>query len=318
MTIEHGGALDRAIARHGGERREWLDLSTGINPWAYPIPPLPSDAWTRLPEQGDMDALLIAARTAYDVPRSWEIVAAPGTQILLNLLPPTYPRGHVRVLSPTYSEHARVWRNAGHTVEEASEPDDADVIIAVNPNNPDGRDHLISNVRAHARRLCVVDEAFRDGADELSALRTPDERTIVLRSFGKFYGLAGIRLGFAIGPPSLLTPLRTMIEPWGVSGPALRIGAIALADRAWRDRMRRTLGHEAERLAAVLEGCGLAIVGRTNLFVTISHADAAGIYERLINARILVRVFDYAPTWLRFGLPANDEAHDRLLQVLRG
>ena len=317
MKAEHGGALDRAIALYGGERNEWIDLSTGINPWPYPVSTPSMDAWTRLPEDQEMRALLAAAREAFGVPAGWDVVAASGTQILLNLLPLTRPRCLATVLSPTYSEHARAWRNAGHDVRETVDTRPTDVTVAVNPNNPDGRDWGLAELRAPARTLVVVDEAFRDGSEGRSALRSPDDRTIVLRSFGKFYGLAGLRLGFAMGPPSLIEPLRRLTDPWAVSGPAIRIATDALNDKAWRARTRAFLERQARTLADDLCACGLAIVGRTNLFVTTTHSDAAEIRERLCAARILVRSFEYDTTWLRFGLPPDENARERLLSALR-
>ena len=315
--IPHGGALAEAMVRYGGSRADWLDLSTGINPWAYPVPELDAAAWQRLPEQSAVDALERAAREAYGVHDRHAIVAAPGTQALIQALPIAIARANVSIVAPTYGEHEFVWRAHGHTVRRVREPEGADVLVIVNPNNPDGRDWSADRLENHARKLLIVDEAFRDPSPGRSLAQAPGDRIVVLRSFGKFFGLAGLRLGFAVGGAGPVERLRELLGPWSVSGPACHIGRVALEDGAWQRATRTQLRAASERLAAFLTDHGFAVVGGTELFVTAERSGAPSIRERLCRARILVRAFDYEPGWLRFGLPPDDAAYRRLSIALR-
>lgn len=322
----HGGDLAAAIATYDGRRGDWLDLSTGINPHAYPIPALPPEAWTHLP-QGDAEAALRgAAAGCYGVPDPACIVPAPGTQALIQWLARLTAPGTVAVVGPTYGEHAAQWRLAGHTVREVAEAGDhaqAAVLIVVNPNNPDGRivprrDLLaIADRRAAHGRLTIVDEAFADVAPHASiadAAGLPG--LVILRSFGKVFGLAGLRLGFALASPVPAQRLREALGPWPVSGPALAIGALALADTGWIAAMRTQLATEAAQLDAVLAAAGLTVVGGTPLFRLIATAEAPAIYARLARRHILTRPFDYRPDWLRLGLPGDTGRLGRLAEGL--
>jgi len=265
-AIRHGGDLSEARSRAAAVR-DWLDLSTGINPHAYPAHIAPADL-TRLPQRAAGDALLAAARAAYRVPEVAGIVAAPGTQAILQWLPRLVPAESVAVVSPTYAEHAAVWARAGAAVTPVATLEaarSADVAVVVNPNNPDGRLHRPEDIAAFAaaRRgravALIVDEAFGDLTPHLTAAGTP--KTIVLRSFGKFYGLAGLRLGFAIAPPQVTERIAEALGPWAVSGPALAIGAQALADTTWAEAMRVRLLMEAAALDRALNRAGLPVVG---------------------------------------------------------
>lgn len=314
--MQHGGDLGAAIARHGGLAGDWLDLSTGINPHAYPVPDaLPGHAWTQLPSRAALERLLAAARKAYDVPETCGLVAAPGTQALIALLPEVLPAGDVALLGPTYGSHAECWRRAGRRVTEITsphaEPDEAArVLVIVNPNNPDGRlvdpaslQYLAGRMAARGGIL-VVDEAFADCVPGASVLpHLAGAPALVLRSFGKFYGLAGLRLGFAAGPKPVVAALEKRLESWAVSGPALEIGARALADEAWRKATLARLADEAAELTYSLQMRGLSVFGGTPLFVLAGTRDAARLHEALARQRIWTRVFDYAPTWIRIGLP---------------
>ena len=310
----HGGALDAAVARYGGARADWLDLSTGINPVATPHAPPPSGSWTRLPEAGAERALEEAARRAYGVPDALAVLPVPGTQAALQMLPRLYPSCDVAVVSPTYTEHARCWALAAHRVRAVPEPTDADVLVACNPNNPDGRDRDPRAVVDRGRVLTVVDEAFRDATPERSAVPLAGERTLVLKSLGKFHGLAGLRLGHAIGPRALTGPLETALGPWAVSGPALHVGREALA--ADQDATARGLKDRAERLAGMLRAMGVPIVGRTDFFALVRAERAERVHDRLAERHVWTRRFDDHPHWLRIGLP-TDDGFDRLAAALR-
>jgi cobalamin biosynthetic protein CobC len=322
--IAHGGGLIAAQRRYPDAPAPWVDLSTGINPVPYPMPPLPPEALTRLPEPEQVAALEAIAATAYGARDPSMVVAAPGTQSLIHLLPRLIPARNVAVVGPTYAEHAAAWVLAGcdvRTVGSLAEAEGADVVVACSPNNPDGQVFAQSEL-AHVRGTLVVDEAFADlsptspSCAELP-LKPLKETDIVLRSFGKTYGLAGIRLGFAITAPAMASRIREALGPWAVSGPALHVGAVALADAQWRQAAADRLGKDAKRLDTVLTDAGCAIIGGTSLFRLIAHPDAAGLADRLGQHGILVRQFDYRPDWLRFGIPGDEAAWRRLHSALQ-
>ncbi len=317
----HGGDLSGLREAYTGE---WIDLSTGINPFAWPVPELPSDAWTRLPGADDMTALLQAARQAYGAPSegSAGIVAVPGTQAAIQLLPRLFARPdgvpvRIGILGPTYNEHAHVWRSMGHEVVEIDGVPGSlqglDILLAVNPNNPDGRGlglpllqrwHAELNARGG---WLILDEAFADVAPELSICSEAGKPgLVILRSFGKFFGLAGLRLGFVLGPEMVTEAIRISAGPWAVSGPALQIGAAALRDTDWQARMREELQTRARRFDQSMRDRDIHVLGGTSLFRLAKIADAAGFAGALRRQGIHVRIFEYQPQWLRFGLPADE------------
>lgn len=322
----HGGDIAAARAAYPDAPLPWIDLSTGINPHPYPIPPLSPEAFTRLPGRDSLDRLLRAAAGRYGAPSPDHVVAAPGTQSLLPTLARMVPPGIARVLSPTYAEHARACALAGHRVEEVAHLEDlagASLAVVVNPNNPDGRLHSSEALRHLAGKvgLLVVDEAFLD----TGGLETGNEAmdgaveslpVVVLRSFGKFYGLAGVRLGFAVCARDRAEALRAVLGPWAVSGMALEIGATALEDTTWAEDTRDRLRTASARLDTLLTDAGLAVVGGTPLFRLVSTPDAATVHERLCRAGILTRPFASHPDRLRFGLPGTVQAWDRVAQAL--
>jgi cobalamin biosynthetic protein CobC len=323
----HGGALEVARQLAPGAPEPWIDLSTGINPHAYPLPDLEPEAWSRLPESGALARLEDAAALRYGVAAE-NVVAGPGSQALIQALARILPHGAVGALAPTYGGFAAAFAAAGARVVEAKRLEDMealDVGIVVNPNNPDGR--IISRaalLELHARLarrggVLIVDEAFADfdAKTESLAPSLPASRAIVLRSFGKAYGLAGLRLGFALVSPEMVAPLRGALGPWPVSGPAIAIGAQALADSDWLETMRARLGGDAVRLDALLHGAGWRIIGGTRLFRLAAHADARAAFERLLVAGILTRPFADISDRLRFGIPGDENAWERLAAALR-
>lgn len=325
--MKHGGDLGEAMTQFGGASEAWLDLSTGINPNPYPLPSLPSDSWQRLPSRTDETALLAAARRAYAAADDMGIVTAPGTQALIQWLPRLARRGAVAIVSPTYNEHAAAWRLAGHeviaiaSIEEL--PHAARHVVIVNPNNPDGRvvDHValarVSEIVAARGGMMVIDEAFVDLDPAISAVALCEDRpVVVLRSFGKFYGLAGLRLGFAIGPERLIAQLREAMGLWICSGPALVVGRAALEDDRWANETRAVLREQAAKLDAILQAAGFVPAGGTTLFRLVRHPHASAYHTALARRRIWCRRFDWADDLLRFGLPPDDAALERLAQAL--
>ncbi|GAB6054216.1 threonine-phosphate decarboxylase CobD [Magnetospira thiophila] len=320
----HGGALDAAAQRTGIPAARWLDLSTGINPHPYPVPTLDPQVWSRLPEQESLDQFKDAVVACYGLNSPEVVVATPGTQAAIQWLPRLIPPTTVAVLSPTYGEHVACWRLGGHNVLTIPAlerlPEAARVLVVVQPNNPTGtrqpREDLLD--LAAQGVLVVVDEAFADPHPELSlAPRVGFENLVVLRSFGKFFGLAGLRLGVVLAVPTRARQWERAFGPWAVSGPALTIGTQALGDGPWIAATRAALSRDSERLAALLQQAGLEIIGGTALFQLARHPDAAALFERLCQAAILTRPFPEAPDWLRFGLPGSPEDWQRLTEALR-
>lgn len=312
----HGGDLSEVIQRFPHAPRPWIDLSTGINPVPYPVPPLSETAWSRLPSRTAEEALLEAAMARYGVPNKRMIVAAPGTQALIQILPRLLPPGRVAIVGPTYEEHQISWRRAGHEVRRVPALEDSDAVVVVNPNNPSGR--LVSPAAlARIAGFLVVDEAFIDFLPrEMSVASQLPSRSVVLRSFGKTYGLPGLRLGFAIAPPDIAAQIRGELGPWAVSGPALEIGRQALRDGAWLGAARERLVADSARLDGLLRQAGFEVLGGTLLFRLVRHSSAAIFVQRLGQQGIHVRAFPDAPDQLRFGLPAGDAAFGRLAAAL--
>jgi cobalamin biosynthetic protein CobC len=320
----HGGNLAVARVRFKGAPEPWLDLSTGINPIAYPIPDIPVAAWTRLPESDAVAALEAAAARAYGAGLAEMVVAAPGTQALIQVLPRLRPAMDVRILGFTYAEHARAWRHHGASVATVSSLQDlagADVAVVVNPNNPDGRLVEPGRLRALAadnpHTLLVIDEAFADVlGDGASMLPILPSTCVVLRSFGKTYGLAGVRLGFAVAGPCWTDVLRRELGPWAVAGPAIAVGRVALDDAAWLNEATIRLRNDADRLDELLAGAGLAVAGGTPLFRFVRTGDSNRAFTALARQGVLVRRFEGLPGVLRVGLPGPEDDWARLAERL--
>jgi cobalamin biosynthetic protein CobC len=277
---DHGGGLDGAAAKFGGTRSDWIDLSTGINPVPYPIGDFAPHDWTALPDSAAFQALNTAARTFWNVPEGAAILSTPGASALIARIPALADFATVDIPAPT----ARV---------------------LVHPNNPDGRVWKTGDANAP---LTIIDESFCDISPDASLVHLAErEGVIVLKSFGKFWGLAGLRLGFAIGDPALLAKLNDFVGPWAVSGPALRIGAAALQDDAWAHQTRMRLGADTTRLDALMAQHGATVSGGTTLFRLYDVDDAQAWQDKLACAHIWSRVFPYSKRWLRLGLPAPDQ-----------
>jgi cobalamin biosynthetic protein CobC len=323
----HGGGLAAARRLFPLAPEPWLDLSTGINPQPYPCGTLSDAAYARLPETESIARLEAAAARFFGLGAGAECVAAPGTQSLIQLLPRLFPAQNIAVLGFTYAEHEKVWTASGaeaQTRESLADLARADAAIIVNPNNPDGRlvapDDLLALARKRAARdgLLVVDEAFVDflpGAKSL-APRLPLPGLIVLRSFGKTFGLAGLRLGFALCGPAEARKLRAALGPWAVSGAAVEIGVRAYQDRDWLAQSAARLERDGARLDALLRDAGFEILGGTPLFRLARREGAAEIFERLCAGGVLTRPFAAKPGWLRFGIPQGEADFVRLARLL--
>jgi cobalamin biosynthesis protein CobC len=317
---EHGGNLDVAIRRFGGRVDEWIDLSTGINRQPYPVGELPPRSWSALPSRSDIEALHDAAREAYGT--TAPLLAVAGAQAAIQLLPRLVPPGMARILAPTYNEYAPILKTALWQVEEVSELgalSGASLAIVVNPNNPDGRQHDPQELLALSTRVgrLVVDESFVDAVPAISlASAAGKSGLLVLRSFGKFYGLAGLRLGFVLGCEADVARLSAMIGPWPVSGAAIEVGRHALSDRTWAEATRIRLGHDALQLDELAKRLGWSTIGGTPLFRLYETGDAVAAQDRLVKAKIWSRIFSGKPGWLRLGLPGDEAEWARVAAAL--
>ncbi len=320
---EHGGRLLQASRRYGIPPADWLDLSTGINPCPWPVAEVPAEAWHRLPEPDD--GLLEAAAAYYG---SAALLPVAGSQAAIAALPRLRKAGRVGVLSPGYAEHAYCWSRAGHQVLplaagaiDAALPQ-LDTLVVINPGNPGGECFEPEQLLAWRRQLVrrggwlVVDEAYTDCTPQLGVSRhCPSSGLVVLRSLGKFFGLAGLRVGFVLAEAPLLAALDEMLGPWCVAGASRHLARAALADGDWQARTRHLLPQRAARLDDELRRHGLAPGGRCPLFRRVETPAAAQWADRLARHGILVRSFA-EPAALRFGLPAGDAAQARLGRAL--
>ena len=299
-TRDHGGGLDAARQRFGGARSDWLDLSTGINPVPYPIGDIPTEAWTALPDKGAQEALTGAARTFWNVPEGAAILATHGASAPIAAIPALIPAGRVDIPTPTYNEHAAAFVAQGWEITQ----DGPDARVLVHPNNPTGKLWTKSDLTAP---LTVIDESFCDVTPSDSLIHiAPQKGRIILKSFGKFWGLAGLRLGFAIAAPDMVARLNDLTGPWAVSGPALHIGTQALSDTAWAEATRARLATDTARLDSLMTAKGATLVDGTTLFRLYEVDNAAIWQDRLAQNHVWSRIFPYSKTYLRLGLPAPD------------
>lgn len=378
-VVQHGGDLHRAIAQYGRPRADWLDLSTGVNPEAYPVSMPTSDIWRTLPD--DHDDLAAVAGAYYHWPAS-HVLPVAGSQAVIRTLPavldgmtragktdaPTSSgRGDAAVATLTYGEYAPAFAAAGvrvHTYDPADPapldtlPDTVRYLVVVNPNNPTTDRHPVAILREWQARLArrggalIVDEAFADAYDAaadgdagvgtigtgwadigIDATALPDSSLIVLRSVGKFFGLAGIRAGFVLASPAICEALRVHLGAWTVSGPARHAAREALRDTAWQTAMRRSLDAQRHALHAILVEHGFP-ARSTPLFAWWPWADAFGLQARLADQGIWIRCFaaSAAPSparqsataffetarlpSVRIGLPGSTAALERLSRAL--
>ncbi len=307
---DHGGNLSAAIAAYGGDRADWIDLSTGINPHPYPLPCFNEGDWSALPDAAATEDLHHAARCFWNVPDEAAILAAPGASALIAQAPSLAAPRWVRIDTPTYNEHAAAFRAHGWRIATCQP---VEACVAVHPNNPDGRLWQAHEITAPYR---IIDESFCDVCPDQSLIDLAKEPgTIILKSFGKFWGLAGLRLGFAIGDPALIARLAELQGPWAVSGPAVRTGIQALQDTAWATATRSRLAQDTARLDDLILSKGAELVGGTDLFRLYEVENAAEWQDRLARAHIWSRIFPYSTTYLRLGLPPA-QGWDRLEAAL--
>ncbi|WP_257547538.1 aminotransferase class I/II-fold pyridoxal phosphate-dependent enzyme [Sphingopyxis sp. DBS4] len=316
----HGGALEAAKRHFGTGDAPWLDLSTGINPHPWPGADTIAIDWRRLPEREALADLEAAAAAHFGV-KARHVCAIPGSEVGLRLAGRIIG-GAARHVAPAYRTHGEIFSGSA-PIDRAEAPTCKGTMLLANPNNPDGSIidiAMLDAMLAQRDGWLLIDEAFADCAPVTSIAHriSDDRRLLVFRSFGKFFGLAGVRLGFVLGPPLFLDELRTLLGAWPVSAAALAIGNAAYRDRDWIAAMREQLTREAAALDALLTRRNLSVIGDCPLFRLVEADDAGALFERLARAAILTRPFADQPRWLRLGLPGSAAALARLDAALGG
>ncbi len=323
MKIEHGGNLEKAIKIYGGERSEWIDISTGISPFSAPIPELSLESWQRLPEPSSLSELAHIAQRYYGA--SQKCVVTSGSQFVINHLPDLL-EGDVGIVEPTYGEYAGAFARQNRDFRSISSIDDiGDVqsIILANPNNPTGRVFSQKELFDLAAKLSacsgylIVDEAFCDVSDQTSMLAGNSiDNLIVLRSFGKFFGLAGARIGFVFAQDEILDQIEQLQGPWAVSGPSMAVAKHVLTSNHIRQDLLKKITTRHSDMLNMLKDTGLEIIGGTKLFMLVGDDNAIDLHEHLLKHKILTRKFDYQSKWLRLGLTRNQEEDGRLKDAI--
>lgn len=315
----HGGRLDTARTRFGRKGSDWIDLSTGINPMPWPHVGAMAADWSALPAPTALAELESIAAHYFGV-ECTNICAIPGSEIGLRLLPAVLPVPGWHIV-PAYRTHGAIFPPGDPSEKDLEGPQ---ALLLANPNNPDGRVRSAEEMRGLLRRQreangwLIVDEAFADASPKISlAAEVRNHRQLILfRSFGKFFGLAGLRLGFVLGPTTVIERYRGLLGDWPIHSAGIVIGAAAYADARYVELTRRQLSASAGRLDRLLRRHGFDPMGDCPLFTLIETKAAKGLFEKLARRAILTRPFDYAPRWLRIGLPGNEEAWQRLDEVL--
>lgn len=319
---EHGGRLRRAAKRYGIPYEQWLDLSTGISPHGWAVGAIPPQVWQRLPEEDDG---LEQAMQAYF--GTSDVLPVAGSQTVIQALPRLRSPGRVAVLSPAYAEHAKAWQAAGHTVVALVAADvdpvlpSLDVLVVVNPNNPTGETQEPARLRAWHAQLSrrggwlVVDEAFADAQPSTRVVGHAERNLVVLRSLGKFWGLAGLRVGFVLAAPELLALIGAWLGPWQVSHPGRWIATQALTDHRWIETTRSRLRHDSARLTALLGAHDLPATGFCPLFRWVPTREPLPLYDAFARRGILIRAFP-EHGGVRLGLPGCEKQWSRLADAL--
>lgn len=333
----HGGQLIKVAKKYNIPLSEWVDLSTGINPNGYPIPAIPQSVWNRLPEKGDE-----LHKTAAQYYQCDSLIAVAGSQVAIQLIPTLFSKCSIGLIQPGYYEHAKHWQQHNHNIirfqhnptknnnEELAlitqinnKIHSLDALVIINPNNPSGicfsKQQLLSwhEILMRKNAYLIIDEAFMDTDNTNSMLSNNIlPNLIILRSIGKFFGLAGIRLGFVFSNKTILNKISDIQGPWPISGPSRWIACKALTDNNWQNQTRSLLLENVMRLKFLLSAHQLTPYGGTNLFQWVKTPKAKMIYHCLNQQGILTRLFS-EPDSLRFGLPKTEIQWKKLDHALQ-
>jgi cobalamin biosynthetic protein CobC len=295
---DHGGNLDHAIDTYGGSPKEWIDLSTGINPVAYPTERIDPSDYHVLPRRSDLVSLENVARSFWNVPEKAQVIATNGASAAIAALPFLLEGKKVSIPRPTYNEHLAAFENAGWCLDDTT----FDVQVFVHPNNPTGK---IWSADAFKAPIVIVDESFGDVIPDTTLIKhSAQSSRIFIKSFGKFWGLAGLRVGFVIGADPVVSKLRELLGPWPVGGGAIKIATKALSDKEWVAIARSRLKSDAIRLDKLMTSYAAKLVGGCDLFRLYDVTDANLLHEKLANHHIWSRIFPYSKSYIRLGLPA--------------
>jgi len=333
MTLIHGGQLQQVAEQFNTPIRDWLDLSTGIAPLSYSIPYIPLNVWQQLPQKNDA-----LDETAKDYYQCNSLLVTNGSQAIIKALPALWRKKnnnsiHVYLPKYGYTEHAYAWKNSHYQLHyyvdelpllNTIQPNS--VLVIINPNNPTGKLFNREVIGQYQQTiellngLLVIDEAFIDVAPENHSMCSyvNNSHTLVFRSFGKFFGLAGIRIGFLIADNDWCAVFHEYLGPWQVNGPAQFIAQQALRDTSWQQLQKqqlKILRHKQEKILWQVFGHEIinAISG-CDLFLTLSfHNDnyAEKLYTLLCEKAVYVRLTDEKDK-LRFGI-AKESDLKRLL-----
>jgi len=349
MAIIHGGQLSKVAKQFGIPEQEWLDLSTGIAPFSYAIPAISEKIWQDLPTISP--SLIRAAQQYYQAKFCWPVA---GSQQLIEKLPSLWndknsaiesgKKQHAYLPKVGYKEHQRAWSLAGYQIHfyQDALPDNIEknsIVVVINPNNPLTDTFSIqqlTQLKAHCQQqkaLLIIDEAFADifpsefsfvphltnynenNNDSANDNENESDDLIVLRSFGKFFGLAGIRIGFACTTEIWRDIIKESIGPWSINGPALFIAEQALQDTQWQIEQSLRLEKYSKKLQELLKlHLPNASIKANALFITVFLDNAASVYEKLCQQGVYVRLTDEQNA-LRFGV-GNDQQLLHLTGVL--
>ena len=317
--MQHGGDIELAVKKYGGARENWIDLSTGINGASYPWQQNIGVELRNLPSNKLLVNLEEAASTAYKVAENTETAAVSGAQQIINLLPICLKSyNSVAILGPTYNEYEKTFKKSGiktQTVSELSGLSSSDIAIIVNPNNPTGKviaDETLDELSKKVRIL-IIDESFK----MFSSRKTQKFNNIIqINSLGKFFGLAGVRLGFVSGPSDFIKTVKAILGPWPVSTLAAEIGIVALNDKVWISEMEKILVTESNTLLEACSSKNWELIGKTSLFHTYATSSCLEVEKQFAAHGIWIRTFDYSKTWVRFGIPTSENEWTRVKRAL--
>lgn len=311
--IKHGGNIDKAISIYGGKVNDWIDLSTGINPDCYPIPKFSNTDWRNLPTLTEIEKLESLIKSEFNTFSS--VMLTPGSQIAISLLPTLLKKQIVGIIEPTYSDYFESFENAGFKVCSCSNIQEllkSKIAIIVNPNNPDGKNYDIKDLLLLSEKvnLLIVDESFIEASNTSSIISYIKQKTnniIVIKSFGKLYGLAGLRLGFVFSGEGFISKFKKIFSFWPVSKVSIKIASRAIKDKKWMINTQIKLKKKTIILDEIMKSINFKLIGGTNLFRLYSTPNSISSHRFLAKKFIWSRIFSYSRKWLRLGIPSDED-----------